>query len=62
MPGRIVTKEILAVPSSSNSMLSTPSGLTSMSLMTTSSTQTLRKNCWPPIASSAEPSALTSML
>ena len=57
----MVTNEIVAVPSSSNSMLSTPSGLTSMSLMTTSLTQTLRKKSGPAMASSCEPSASMSM-
>ena len=47
VPGRIVTKVIVAVPSSSNSRLSMPSGRTSMSLMTISLTQTLRKKLGP---------------
>ena len=57
-PGRIVTNEIVAVPSSSNSRLSTPSGRTSMSLMTISFTQTFRKKLGPSRAISAVPSAL----
>ena len=61
VPGRIGTKEICALPSSSNSMLSMPSGRTSILLMTISLIQTLRKKSAPEMASSAEPSASTAM-
>ena len=58
----IVTKEIVAVPSSSNSRLSTPSGRTSMLLITISLTQTFRKKLGPSMAISAVPSALIGLV
>ena len=62
VPGRMVTKVISASPAASNSIESTPSGRISISLMTISFTQTLRKKSAPPTASSALPSASMTML